>query len=483
MSQAHPRDERDPAQSGKRTDHAQKCTHSGNYPIFPNEIMAEIFMHALQSRSDRRPRVDQFPLLPLLVCKHWRAIALANHRLWTTLDLFAEELLKLFPARRIGNFADAWFQWAGILPVALAFFGPDDLDNDLDSSDLRDIIEPVAARLHSLTLEIGITHLDRENLAFPLLEKLEVRDLWGWQENQTERRWNTSFRYCGTAPRLREAILQMPANALLFIHPSATLTKFIGEYMTANDCLTFLRASPSLVECSTTLDLTDPLHDHLMVTMHHLKTLRLTRSPPSRSYDVEHAAVANMLELLDAPALEHLEIGNVPDLERFDTEMATFFSRVSASLRHLSFSSTAPLTEIYPYSYGVQWFTQLAQLTHVEFTSPTEDFLTPFFAKLKESRDFLAELKSLRIFQYEYILKDAFVHALRSRTTEGTGRQVALEAFQVVWSADGERHAHRIDLAELASLERRRMRLHIGSKSMDCLIRHIARMKSIPKLP
>ncbi|KAJ7639430.1 hypothetical protein FB45DRAFT_1024151 [Roridomyces roridus] len=199
--------------------------------------------------------------------------------------------------------------------------------------------------------------------------------------------------------------------------------------------------------------------------MQHLKTLRLTRSPPSRSYD------------------EHLEIGNVPDLERFDTEIATFFSRVSASLRHLSFSSTAPLTEIYPYSYAVQWFTQLAQLTHVEFTSPTEDFLTPFFAKLKESRDFLAELKSLRLIQYEYILQDAFVHALRSRTTEGTGRQVALEAFQVVWSADGERHAHRIDLAELASLERRRMRLHIGSKSMDCLISHIARMKSIPKLP
>ncbi|KAJ7639429.1 hypothetical protein FB45DRAFT_1024150 [Roridomyces roridus] len=155
MSQAHPREQRDPAQSGKRTDHAQKCTHSGNYPIFPNEIMAEIFMHALRSRSDRRPRVDQFPLLPLLVCKHWREIALANHRLWTRLDLFTEKLPARFSARRIGNFADAWFQRAGILPVALAFFGQD----DMDSRDLRDIIEPVAARLHSLTLEIAIPHL------------------------------------------------------------------------------------------------------------------------------------------------------------------------------------------------------------------------------------------------------------------------------------------------------------------------------------
>lgn len=85
----------------------------------PNELVAEIFIHALD-----RPSLNGYPLPTVLaqVCCHWRNVALSLPMLWRTISL---KLNSLTLDRRL-MMAKTWFRRSGRRPLSLTLkYGPD----------------------------------------------------------------------------------------------------------------------------------------------------------------------------------------------------------------------------------------------------------------------------------------------------------------------------------------------------------------------
>ncbi|KAJ7205001.1 hypothetical protein GGX14DRAFT_368345, partial [Mycena pura] len=56
------------------------------YPdlTLPNEIVPRIFVDCLPSHGRVRPSCGTAPLMFTRICRHWRNIALATYKLWSS---------------------------------------------------------------------------------------------------------------------------------------------------------------------------------------------------------------------------------------------------------------------------------------------------------------------------------------------------------------------------------------------------------------
>ncbi|KAJ7639493.1 hypothetical protein FB45DRAFT_427637 [Roridomyces roridus] len=391
-------------QKRQKRNPVKKPNKAQPFTTVPPEIITEIFVHCLSSNPDDRPRLYCAPLLLLRVCGSWREIALAAPRLWTRLAIFPPRWFFSKPGE-VEQYVDTWFQRAKALPVSLDFTGYD----VQDKNSIHAILSAHAPRLQSLTLSLPIVDFFTDTLEFPQLQQITLAVLF--ERPGGVGRYIEAHSPCEsfkTAPQLREIPLRRPAAPGLFLLPLERLAKFTGEGLTVNQCLDFLRSVPSLVECSVTVEKGDAgrLLGDERVLMQHLRSLHL-----GADEDAERSEVVKILEVLEVPALEHLDLDCIPHLQSFDREMAAFFSRVSASLQSLSLTSDA-VTYLEPST--LEWFIQLPNLTHVEFVNPKNDFMSSFFCKLHEM-DFLSRLHTLRFLQCSFPVDAELVDVLVAR--------------------------------------------------------------------
>ncbi|KAJ7639511.1 hypothetical protein FB45DRAFT_428096 [Roridomyces roridus] len=297
--------------------------------------------------------------------------------------------------------------------MSLDFTGYDAQDKD----SIQAILTAYAPRLQSLTLSLPIEHFPTDSLEFPELQQITLAVLF--ERPGGVGQYIEAHPPCGsfkTAPQLREIHLRRPAAPGLFLLPLERLAKFTGEGLTVNQCLDFLRSVPSLVECSLTVErgAAGPPLGEERVIMQHLRSLRL-----GADEDAERSEVVKILELLEVPASERLDLDCIPDLHA----MAAFFSRVSASLQNLSLTSDA-IAYLEP--SALEWFLQLPNLTHVEFVSPKNEFISSFLSKLHET-DFLPRLHTLRFLHCSFPVDTELIDALMARSTIS-----ALEVFELL---------------------------------------------------
>lgn len=125
----------------------------------PSEIVAKIFMDSLGDKLTVLPLgTKDLPWVLLWVCSRWRQVALAEHRLWSHVDVKDSQL------DSTGNILSNWIPqlWGltKIFPVSLAMRSSD------KSLVLHDTISPYFSRLQSLSLRIS-----QKSLALFLLSR------------------------------------------------------------------------------------------------------------------------------------------------------------------------------------------------------------------------------------------------------------------------------------------------------------------------
>ncbi|KAJ7639539.1 hypothetical protein FB45DRAFT_428497 [Roridomyces roridus] len=397
------------------------------YPILtlPDEITSLIFIHLVaDSDRDHAPSPNTAPLLLLQVCRRWQHIALTTPQLWARLELST----LMLPPHYLGK-VPRWFERAKALPLSLHLTAHDADDMD----DLRTLVSLDASRLESLTAVLPLEAFPLDNTQFPLLECVTLGPLCFRPAVEVYPPY-TCFE---NAPRLREVHLLKPATPALFILPSAQLTKFTGHGFTADQCLDFLRCAPSLVECTLHVELDDPPVDRsTRADLPQLKSFCIERSEYSE--EVEHTSAAAILDLLDAPLLERLELVGLPNLHHYADEMVRFFSRVSKSLREFSYISVVGDEEDTEAAYldpvAANWLDYLPHLTHIAFYNPDQEFMDRFIDKLVETT-FLPRLRSLRLIDYTLSVDLVFLMVIFTRSCinlSAVGRD-QLEAFDLIW--------------------------------------------------
>lgn len=271
----------------------------------PPEVLGEIFYHCLPTAPIYvTPRDVESPMVLTQVCRHWRAVAMATPRLWTSITLHVGRAT----SEVYRSMCEAWLGRAKSLPLAMRVL------NDLESPDpvtqehIVSWLQPLLMRCHDFwwhgpalnpLLDSGnisstITHTVSPT---PYLNRLRV----------TSHRGRT-YTVCvpGPAPYLHTAFLQCPTLHISSLDrislPWSQLTELTLHFSLVNSTVLFqllsLCTSLRLLNVSCVLHTlnADPIH-HRTLKRFELRVIR-------------HGLDA-VLGALTAPALEELDIGFV----------------------------------------------------------------------------------------------------------------------------------------------------------------------------
>ncbi|KAJ7879211.1 hypothetical protein B0H14DRAFT_2709652 [Mycena olivaceomarginata] len=253
----------------------------------PPELLSLIFACASQpTLHDRR---DTAPWAASQVSRRWRAIALSQPSLWTSIDLDFG-WIKDGQTRTIYRL-EAHLKRSGNLPLDIDFGCRVPFRTSERELALLNVLTRHSARWEtiringSLSLSSALVGI-RGNL--PLLRKLQVLFYPHGPADQP----SVNLDVFGLAPNLREAYVNLEGNRqVAIVLPFSGLTRY-AAHSTWNGHLRALRSAHNLVDCALQLDGPISIPPTTLVTLPHLLRLSLRDS--------------NLLDCLDAPQLEEL---------------------------------------------------------------------------------------------------------------------------------------------------------------------------------
>ncbi|KAJ7685674.1 hypothetical protein DFH06DRAFT_1159123 [Mycena polygramma] len=350
----------------------------------PPEIVAQIFMHCLPAAKFIAPNITAAPLILCGVCRLWREVALSTPRLWNSLFLSFDLML------RKGAYVDLYQMWlsrARGSPLSLRLQG---------SSEKQVPAGPVKSLLNSI---IGLSQQWQKmkfNFIYwrgvasfllpvqgklPLLESLSISIFFPVDVPITFM----------DAPKLRSVVL-LKSNRQIQAqwHQLATLTS--SETITS--CLQVLHESPNLIDGAFTVCY-EPFAPPVSALEHtHLQSLSLRGVWSDDDYEDEEDMDAPMLILscLTTPNLKILSLqsrlgGNTVDVFPFLSSV----TRSSAQIHTLALSSMPGVPETL-----IECLKATPSLVVLKLKPPKFD-LDPVFAQFTGLSDFLPKLKSLHI--------------------------------------------------------------------------------------
>ncbi|KAJ7194385.1 hypothetical protein GGX14DRAFT_678896 [Mycena pura] len=277
------------------------------YPVLtlPNEIVSRIFVDCLPSHGRVHPIPGTAPLVFAQICRHWRDIAIATCKLWSSVDLtskpgwanIAQSLPESWLSR--GKEHELSLTLRGGIPFPVSAF-----------------IRMIAPRLWRLELFLEWTsyvELAKNHTSFPNLRQLallgslpEKHPILGFSE----------------APLLRKLTIYNRAGSLkLDLYPLLT-TLNIRDIPSAT-LLSILQQLPQLLHVTAFL-----YHDN--------SSGPVTIAPSLQSLILEASGFpSNLLEFLTLPGLRRLEINKANNIFRSCPE---FLRRSGCPLDHLAIS-------------------------------------------------------------------------------------------------------------------------------------------------
>ncbi|KAJ7181566.1 hypothetical protein C8R43DRAFT_1229409 [Mycena crocata] len=357
--------------------HRRRPTHSDVhqevvYPVhtLPLEITAEIFLQCAASAPADTPDPQHAPWLLLNICQRWRMIALSVPELWSTLCVDFDSIPGGFADGQIEEFAESWLARACARPVSFTLRGWDSR-NRLPSGnlDFSAIIRHYTSHVHHLELRIPMSRYHIDLGSFTLLRKLTLGFPFEDREDLTP------INILSAAPQLREVQLLDNAHPAILPLPWGQLTTFTGQSFTAEECLNTLRLALSLVEYTFSIEIDSEAITTIPVRHDRLQAFRLVCD------NDEQSDRADILNLIQLPALRSLSLVNIANLDINDRRFTPFLVHSVGSLRHFSFSGnqTARMG-----ARSTDWFIlpNMARLESVELVNPQEEFMVAFLRLL-----------------------------------------------------------------------------------------------------
>jgi len=292
----------------------------------PNDVLEEIFYQSLP--TDRNALLDTkaAPLIFTRICPHWRQVAFANPRLWSTTHIHAlPNSYNYFhpdkpPPKQDELRATAaleWLKWSGDLPLQISLIANSDPFGDLLVFDpYLSLLVPFCSWWKSLILEGDLRSFSRI-LGAANLRSLELLildfDPSGCHEDNRPEDLISSLSNCGllAAPSLRRlsirwlltmdpTILNVNWSQLTHLElgaPSGKWRSLMTMHMsTASE---ILRVSSRLVSCWIKIDVWEGSSSPI-----HLMQLPLLRQ---LSIDIE-GYILPFTENLEVPTLQELKL-------------------------------------------------------------------------------------------------------------------------------------------------------------------------------
>ncbi|KAJ7039934.1 hypothetical protein C8F04DRAFT_1085367, partial [Mycena alexandri] len=287
---------------------AERTLDAHKYPVLtlPNEITSEIFLHFLPVYPQCPPVAGlHSPTNLTLICRKWRAIALATPTLWRAVYLSLETG---FPFVQQIHIFDIWLHRSLRYPISVTV-----KEND-HSTVARNFVFSSAqcARLEYLKITLILMDPPFLGLAgpMPLLHHLEL---------VFENMHDPDPIIFGEAPLLRSVVLNDNA-ASIFVLPWAQLTSLTLDHVWLHECVPVLQQTSNLVYCKLNLL---PYNSGAVwwpdVTLSCLKSLSLV--PGGDDKEIKY------LETIIVPALRELQI----EEEILENPIGTLESFISKS--------------------------------------------------------------------------------------------------------------------------------------------------------
>nr|GAT52734.1 predicted protein [Mycena chlorophos] len=374
----------------------------------PFEILSLIFVLCLPGDGFASSR--EAPLLLIAVCRHWRALVLEMHELWTTLQL----RLKPRNVRKSEPLLDFWLPRAAgrRMSMRMSYKSTQDyywdLDDNIETIGVRALVGLVSRYAEDWTeMELSLPfhalcRLNACEAGFASLCKLVIGTTSRYAANESPRMFANS-------PSLREVHILTNAVAARLELPWGQLTRMRLDNITATECTQILARTPNLVELVVTIWANADDHNALQpVAVESLAQLQLLR------FTLSNARGPALLSFLTLPALDHLEI----ELDTL-TEIAhlnALLVRSPANLRHLTVSLGASYTQ----DHFLQLFVGLDALESMIVQRANMN-LDAGLALLLARRSLLPNLQSLNIERTRSIPRDTaenvalFARLLESR--------------------------------------------------------------------
>ncbi|KAJ7447138.1 hypothetical protein B0H11DRAFT_2083460 [Mycena galericulata] len=216
----------------------------------PEDVVAEIFTHALPFNRNSILSGVEAPLLLCHICRAWRGLALATPQLWATLHIVTSSYSTREKLEQVNAAARIWLSRSGALPLSISVVISRSSRLDYDISTLLKTVILFSRRWKNMRFKCFGHHsfLPFANLSphdVPLLETIHVE---GFHALSSPTDWNT-MSFLDT-PRLHNVSLKTVARIFLFPLPWAQLSHLslhhAGQYLSAEEAHKLLRQCPSL---------------------------------------------------------------------------------------------------------------------------------------------------------------------------------------------------------------------------------------------
>ncbi|KAJ6457499.1 hypothetical protein C8R47DRAFT_1164176 [Mycena vitilis] len=306
---------------------AQERLGSSEYPVLPDELISEIFLHTLPPYPDFPPRIGpSSPVLLTHICQSWRRIALGTPQLWSVISSLTD-----YDATHVKSevrMFRLWLERSRFCPLHLRL-------GTFEAFASRELVEAVAPHRARLEYLMSNLHADDHHLfdgSMPLLRHLEFIV----HEDKSPRHIVT----LRDAPLLRTVVLNDDALSRVAI-PWTQLTSLTLLRVFPSECTPILVQTPNLVHCKLHVCFrfdgapNNPNPQDMLLPR--LESLILSDPGGQPVTDFLHHFVAPALRILQVP-----EYFLAPD--PIDT-LSAFISRSGCVLEELHLTGTSEISE------------------------------------------------------------------------------------------------------------------------------------------
>ncbi|KAJ7665129.1 hypothetical protein DFH06DRAFT_1323516 [Mycena polygramma] len=275
--------------------------HKSINDILPNELLTEIFEHAVGSL----PLDTAYPIVLLVshVCALWRTLAINRATLWCTLVL----RIRRSTLDKELTMAKKWLDCSGLLPVSMFFrYGPDDDGYSNPGVEFYHFLQDMALNHRRLEyLDIRVTMSGDElwflRYAMPKLTHLTLR---------MDRIHPSGDRPMTiTVPQLRSLELYHFRSPCCILFPWEQITSLTFENIHFRHLMDVLKATPALVHCAVSYLKRSRMDDptETIPALEHLRSLIFS------SYDPNEEPLHSIFPLWFIDKLPSLRVLQVPE--------------------------------------------------------------------------------------------------------------------------------------------------------------------------
>ncbi|KAJ7190883.1 hypothetical protein GGX14DRAFT_407641 [Mycena pura] len=287
------------------------------YPVLtlPPEITSRIFLKCLPSHGRVQPSATKAPLVLAQVCRHWRDVALATARLWSSIDLKFEFGRRNIPDNGTIPLLRTWLSRAKRSPISLTLHRP-------ISMEVLSVIPSYAGQLSRL--ELAASDRDYDALRTTSSDFPVLRDLAMTYHGSGP----GPFSIFRNAPALREIRLPYTSfpNGVLFQSYASLHTLQLGEISVAT-LVDMLTDNPQLLHLDIGISGYTPFdYTGVVPVTANLESLVIQKREDAPAPDLP------LLDYLTLPKLRRLELHHPPQLQA----LSSFRIRSAFILEHLA---------------------------------------------------------------------------------------------------------------------------------------------------